>query len=339
MVEGALAQDESPSTHARSAVSVSQAPVLSVLIVNWNTRELTLACLRSLFEQTRDTPFEAVLVDNGSADGSAAAIAREFPRVRLLAETVNHGFAAANNLAARAAAGEYLLLLNTDTLVLDGAVDTLMRFARAEPSARIWGGRTLFADGSLNPMSCWNRITPWGVFCSATGLTNRFPNSARFNPEGMGGWQRDTTRPVDVVSGCFFLIETALWRELSGFDPAFFMYGEENDLCARARAAGARPMFTPDAAIVHYGGASEVRRTDTIVYILGARVGLARRQIAGLRGWSTRRMMLLAAGWRALAYGIGARTGRERLRAPAAQWREVWARRGEWKHGPPPRAL
>ncbi|MFN5759813.1 MAG: glycosyltransferase, partial [Sphingomonadaceae bacterium] len=105
-------------------------PLLSILMVNWNTRAMTLACLRSIYVQTERTPFEIILVDNGSTDGSANAIVHDFPAVRLLAEDKNHGFAHANNLAAAQARGQYLLLLNTDTLVLDQAIDRLVDFAQ-----------------------------------------------------------------------------------------------------------------------------------------------------------------------------------------------------------------
>ena len=146
-------------------------PELSIIVVNWNTREITLECLRSLYRETRDTDFEVLLVDNGSADGSADAIAAEFPQVRLLREAVNHGFAKANNIAAELARGRYLLLLNSDTVVLDLAIDKLMHFARATPQAGIWGGRTLFGDRRLNPSSAWGKVTPWSTLCFALGLT------------------------------------------------------------------------------------------------------------------------------------------------------------------------
>jgi GT2 family glycosyltransferase len=310
-------------------------PALSILMVNWNTREMTLACLRSLYAQTERTPFEVILVDNGSADGSAEAIAREFPQVRLIAESENHGFAKATNMAAEAARGRYLLLLNTDTIVLDQAIDRLVEFAAAHPAAGIWGGRTLFADGSLNPTSCWARITPWSTFCFAVGLSALAPRSALFNPEGLGGWARDSMRQVDIVSGCFFLIEADRWRALGGFDPAFFMYGEEADLCARARAAGARPLITPDAAIIHYGGASAVKRANTISYIFGARIGLVRRQLSGVGRAFAWAMSVLTVWWRATLYGLAARLAPGgRFATPASEWSETWRRRADWRDGP-----
>ena len=127
--------------------ALPEAPVLSILVVSYNTRDMTLECLRSVIAQTR-TPFELIVLDNASSDGSAEAIAVEFPDITLLAETRNHGFARANNIAAEHAKGEYLLLLNPDTIVLDGALDKLLTFARRAPDARIWGGRTVFARWS-----------------------------------------------------------------------------------------------------------------------------------------------------------------------------------------------
>lgn len=309
-------------------------PAVSVLVVSYGTRTMTLACLASLFAQT-EAPLEAIVVDNASADGSAEAIAEAFaqePRLTLLAEAENHGFARANNLAAAQARAPRLLLLNPDTVVLDGAVDRLLAFAEARPEAGVWGGRTLFADGRLNPSSCWARPTLWSAFCRTAGLTGAFRGSERFNPEAYGGWARDEEREVDIVSGCFLLIDRSLWDRLEGFDPAFVMYGEEADLCLRARAFGARPRITPEAAIVHHGGASETERADRVARILRGKAGVIRRHVPGLRGraalWLNRVWPLTR--W-AAATLMGALPGRKA--ETAAVWREVWRRRAEWAEG------
>ena len=126
-------------------------PTMTVVVVSYNTRAMTLECLASLYAQTR-AAFEVIVVDNASTDGSAAAIAEAFPQVRLLAERTNHGFAPAHDLAVPLARGRWILLLNPDTVILDGAVDRLLAFAEATPGAMIWGGRTLYADRSLNPI-------------------------------------------------------------------------------------------------------------------------------------------------------------------------------------------
>jgi GT2 family glycosyltransferase len=305
---------------------------VSVLLVNWNTREMTLECLRSLYAETRRTRFECLVMDNGSKDGSAEAIAREFPQVRLQAETENHGFGKATNLQVAVARAPLVLLLNTDTLVLDGAVDKLVAFARANPGARIWGGRTVFADGSENTSSAWRRITPWSSICFALGLRAMFPGSRLFDPERID-FRTGRPEPCDIVVGCLLLIEKAFWNELGGFDPAFFMYGEETDLCLRAGAAGARPLVTPDATIVHYGGASATSNGNKAVQLFEARMRLSSRHQRGLSRATCRGAHLFAAFLRMAGYSLKAklRPG-ERTRQAAEQWRIVWQRRSEWRH-------
>ena len=312
---------------------------LSILVVSYNTRELTLAALHSVVRETRHTRYEIIVVDNASSDGSADAIAAEFPQVRLFAIPENIGFAAANNRASVAARGEYLLLLNPDTLVLDSAIDRLVDFARREPLAKIWGGRTLYADGRLNPSSCWGRITMWNLFCRASGLTGIFKSSEILNGEAYGDWQRDRVRSVDIVSGCFFLIRRQDWQGLGGFSPLFFMYGEEADLCLRARAGGARPMITPEATIVHLGGASERARTGKMIRLLAAKATLIERHFSGASRFLAH---LLLAAWpvsRWLAYRLGyALAGTDHYRESMAAWAEIWTARGQWSGGYPMRA-
>lgn len=314
----------------------SAEPALSIIIVSYNTREMTLACLRSVFAETR-TPFEIIIVDNASPDGSADAVAAEFlpecaPKLTLLAEMKNHGFAQANNLAVERARGRYLLLLNPDTLVLDGAIDTLVAFAEARPEARIWGGRTFFGNMELNPASCWRRMTLWGLVSQATGLHKIFRNSPVFNPEAYGGWDRSTERQVDIVAGCFLMISRDDWRVLGGFHPDFFMYGEEADLCLRAsEVLGARPRITPEAKIVHYAGASEKVRADKMVRLLCAKMLLISRHFpSALRGPGR----TLLAAWplsRLLALSVLSRlTGRPSWCEGAQSWAKIWARRREW---------
>jgi len=310
-------------------------PLVSVIVVSYNTREMTLACLRSLASETT-VEREVIVVDNASSDGSARAIAAEFPQVRLIAESVNHGFARANNIAACEATGRYLLLLNPDTVVLDGAVDRLIEFATRTPKASIWGGRTLFGDRSLNPASCWRRMTAWSATCRTFGLDAAFPTSRWLNVEAYGGWDRDDERAVDIVSGCFFLIDRHLWDRLGGFDLSYEMYGEEADLCHRARAVGARPRITPEATIVHYGGASEAVRSDKHVRLIRAKITLARRHLRGARRvWAVWMLRLWPLSrWIAAAVLTRVPVGPDTQRI-RDDWRAVWSDRSVWWDGYP----
>jgi len=224
-------------------MSETPAPLLSIIVISYNTRDMTLASLASIYAQTT-TPFEVIVVGNASSDGSAEAIAADFPQVTMLAETVNHGFGRAHHVAMPHAVAPMVLLLNPDTVVLSGAVDKLLAFAVLRPEAGIWGGRTLHADGRLNPASCWWRMTLWSLFCRTSGLSAVFAGSGVFNPENIGHWPRDAERRVDIVSGCFLLIGRDTWDQLGGFDPVFHMYGEEADLCLRGIAKGLQPMIT-----------------------------------------------------------------------------------------------
>ncbi len=309
---------------------------VSIIVVSYNTREMTLEALQSVKRETQSTRYELLVVDNNSHDGSAEAIRENYPEAHVIALSKNIGFAAANNLAAIKASGRYLLLLNPDTIVKDRAIDKLVNFATDTPEAKIWGGRTHFGDGTLNPSSCWNRMTLWNCLCRATGLTGLFANSEIFNSETFGAWQRNTMRQVDIVSGCFFLIKRDFWNTLSGFDPTFFMYGEEADLCLRAKALGAAPMITPDATIIHYGGASETAQEHKLIKLLAAKATLIKRHfrpqqialgLALLKTWPRSRK---------LAFWLMAKaTGKTTWANNAAIWQAVWDQRERWQDGWP----
>lgn len=306
---------------------------LTVIIVSYNTRDLTIAAVRTLLATTVTTRISVVVIDNASSDGSAEAVAATFPDVTLIRSAKNLGFAQANNVVAQDATSEFLLLLNPDTECHEGAVDNLMEFARTHPGAGIWGGRTVFRDGSLNIASCWRRITPWSMFCLTVGLTAVFPRSRLFNAEAYGAWKRDTVRDVDIVSGCFFLVRRDLWTSLGGFDLRYFMYGEEADLCLRARRVGFVPMITPDAKIMHLVGAASTKKARQRVLVSKARVTLIRDHWPG---WQVPIGVCLMWLWGALRFGaaqtlapVSGESGRNR----ASYWAEIWAERKDWLQG------
>lgn len=308
-------------------------PELSIVIVSYNTREMTLACLASVYEQTR-VPFEVIVVDNASTDGSVEAIKAAFPHLCLLAESVNHGFAPAHNVALPLCRAPWLLLLNPDTVVLDSALDKLLSFARLMPEAGIWGGRTLYADGQLNPSSCWGRMTLWSTLCRTTGLSGLLPWSNLFNSEAIGDWPRDTIREVDIVTGCLFLIRRETWDKLGGFDPIFNMYGEEVDLCLRARAIGLRPHITPEATIIHHGAASDNVRPDKVVRLMRAKIELIKRHFPVTTRWMGYHLLRIWPLSRALSFSLAGRlTGRAEFIDRGREWNVVWQRRREWQDG------
>jgi GT2 family glycosyltransferase len=314
-------------------VALAGDPELTVIIVSYNTRDLTLKALRTLFATTARTRMRVVVFDNASGDGSADAVAAEFPEVALIRSDENVGFARANNIVAESASTDWLLLLNPDTETHDGAVDALLAFGRAHPEGGIYGGRTVFPDGRLNIASCWNRITLWSAFCAAVGLRAAFPGSALFNPEAMGGWARDSVRCVDIVSGCFLLIRRELWSRLGGFDLRYFMYGEEADLCLRARRLGFQPMITPGAEIMHLVGAASASRADKLVLVAKARTTLVRDHWPAWKVPLGLLLMWLGAGVRLLVALLLRCLGSARAEPRFALWSAFWSQRRAWLRG------
>jgi len=305
---------------------------LSVLIVSYNTRDLLRDCLRSVYEETRDLRFEVLVVDNASTDGSADMVAAEFPEVQLLRSSENLGFARANNRAAEHASGAYVLLLNPDTRVHDGALQRLVAFARRHPEHGLYGGRTLAADGEVDPSSCWGQPSLWSLLCFAAGLSTIFKRSRWLDPESLGRWPRDSVREVGVVTGCLCLAPRAVWDELGGFDDRYFMYGEDTDLSLRARRAGYRPVVTPDATVTHLVGASSARRAEKKVLVFRGIATLLRQRWSPLRRVPGLGLLAGGVALRALGSRLGARPadGKE-----AGFWSEVWSRRGVWWPGYP----
>lgn len=314
---------------ASSLPADAAAPEVTVIVVSYNTRELTLKALETLFANSPGLAMRVVLFDNASHDGSAEAVHAQFPQVECIANPENLGFAKANNLVAETATTPYVCLLNPDTETHPGAIANLLAFAKAHPEAGIVGGRTVFPDGSLNPTSCWSKMTPWSLFCQTVGLTQKFRHSPLFNSEGMGGWKRDTVREVDIVTGCFLLCETGLWRRLGGFNLRYWMYGEDADLALRARKLGYRPMITPDAQIMHIVGASTKRHADKVCAVMRAKATLVRDH------WSAPMVPVgIAQLWLwALARRIGASLTRSAEQSD--RLKQIWRQRHDWLAGFP----
>jgi GT2 family glycosyltransferase len=299
---------------------------VSIVIVSYNTRDWLGRCLSSVDAAAVQNNVEIILVDNASRDGSADYVAQEFPQVRVFRNAENAGFARAVNQGARHASGEYLLLLNPDGLLKPGAIDKLVAFTRANPQYVICGGRTVTPDGDMDPKSCWGAPTLWSVFCNSSMLSTLFPGSRLFDPEALGSFKRDHARPVDIVTGCLLMASLADWQSLGGFDEAYFVYGEDADLCMRATAKTGRACaITPEAEMVHAVGASSASRPDKLELLLKGRIGLVRRH---MRGWKK------TFGTALIVWGVWLRALMERAGAKQnSNWTEVWRRRERWREG------
>ncbi len=225
---------------------------LSIIIVNWNTRDLLAQCLESLNVKTLERwNVETFVVDNASTDGSPAMVRARFPWVTLIENAENVGFARANNQALRQAAGKYVVLLNSDTEVQPGALQTLVEFMEAHPEAGACGPRLLNGDGSLQP-SCHPLLTPGREFWRLLFLDKLWPRATYSQHH----WDLQTPRPVEVIKGACLLLRRAALDQVGLLDEQYFMYTEEMDLCARLLQAGWRNYWVPQAEVVHYGEAS-----------------------------------------------------------------------------------
>ncbi len=207
---------------------------LSVIIVNYNTAGLLAKCLRSIqADAPRKT--EIVVVDNASRDRSVQLIREKFPDVRLIANNHNAGFAKANNQAAKSTTGRYLYFLNPDTELKSGALRAMCNFMDSHPDIGLAGTRIVNPDGSPQP-----------------SVDNHYPGERYAK-----GDLKDLKGEIAWVLGASMIMDRGLFEELRGFDEAFFLYGEEQDLCLRVREAGFRIGYIPDAVVVHWGGKSE----------------------------------------------------------------------------------
>lgn len=242
-----------PMHHARDddrgIPSMNDAPVLSILVVNWNTRELLLALLQRLFDRPR-LPFEVIVADNQSADGSAEAAAAAFPLAIVLPQPKNGGFSYGVNRGLERARGRWILLLNTDAEATWDQLECLVRAAEREPGVAVFGPRITDEHG-ITQSSAWPRHLPRHYLPTALFLGRFFTPAAP-----------TTATDVDCVSGCVFLIRAEVLAQVGGFDERFFMYYEEADFCERVRQAGHRLRWLPEASFVHEGGLSAAQAAE-----------------------------------------------------------------------------
>lgn len=228
--------------------------VLSIIIVNWNTRELLAKCLKSVSDEVQALDplrVETLVVDNASTDSSAQMVQEQFPWVQLIENQTNVGFAHANNQAIRQSSGRYVLLLNPDTEVKPGALETLVHFMEAHPPAGAAGARLLNPDGSLQP-SCYPAPTLSGEFWLLFHLDVLWP----YGTYRMADWDLDEHRAVDVIQGACLILRQKALDQIGLLDEGYFIYSEEVDFCHRLQKADWRLYWVPQAQVVHYGGQS-----------------------------------------------------------------------------------
>ena len=262
---------------------------LSIIVVSWNTRDILADCLCSVYEHPPTVPFELIVVDNASSDGSADMVRQQFPQARLIASEENLGFAQGNNLAVPLCQGEHILLLNPDTVVKPHALQTLVDFLDQHPQAGAVGSMLLNPDETLQP-SC--HPAPklsrelWRLF----HLDTVYP----YGRYHMHRWSTSQPREVDVIQGASLLVRKEILDKIGFLDGDYFMFSEEVDLCFRLQKAGWKLYWEPASRVIHLGGQS-TRQVATEMFLqlylgklkyfrkhYGARAGAAYKLILGV---------------------------------------------------------
>ena len=244
---------------------------LSIVILCWNDLRVIRDCLQSIYATTHSTDFEVIVSDNGSTDGSVEYIRKEYPQTRVIENGVNLRFAKGNNVAIRASRGEYVLILNPDTIIHEGALDGMVRFADEHPDAGAFGCRVQSVDGSFQPV-VRPLHTPRSEWCWALGIGQLAHLSEWFHAGAYVNWHGETERTAGWLAGCFILARGELLRQLGGFDEQFFYYYEDTDLCRRIWESGHSILYTPKFSITHLGGQSTINRFNPVAFAVDGEI-------------------------------------------------------------------
>ncbi|MBD2355699.1 glycosyltransferase family 2 protein [Tolypothrix sp. FACHB-123] len=224
---------------------------VSIILVNYNGIDVLPDCLNSINKFINIPNYEIIIVDNNSSDGSPELVADKYPHIRLIRQSQNRGFGAGNNAGAKVANGEFLFLLNTDTILKSDILPHLLELMYANPKVGIIGTKLLNLDGSLQ-ISVSPSIGIKGEY-QARKLHQAAQNTAHLN---LLEQKFQEIQEVDIVVGAAFFIRASLFHTLGGFDENFFMYFEESDLCQRAQNQGYKIIYTPHVSLIHLKGYS-----------------------------------------------------------------------------------
>ena len=239
--------------------------MVSALIVSHNVKDLLLQCLRA-FYATSDVPVEVVVVDNRSTDGSAAAATAEFPKATVLLEQKNLGYGRAANIGLERCQGRFVLLLNPDATVDPQAVGRLSDFLMTRPEAGAVGPRLLMPDGSLDPDCRRSFPVPSTLFYRTVGLSRLFPKSPRFGRHNMGHLDASDVHEMDAGTADCLLLRKAAIDRIGFFDPRYFMFGEDIDLCYRLKLGGWKVFYLPTARATHHKRAATTKAQREALY-------------------------------------------------------------------------
>lgn len=308
-------------------------PIISVIIVNWNSKDFLRQCLTSLFAQCGSVPLEIIVVDGASFDGCGEMLASEFPSVIFIQSPDNVGFARANNLGARSARGQYLLLLNPDTLFQEDSIRIMLEGLQSLPQAGAVGCRLLNADGTLQTTSVLTFPTILNQVFDSDYLRTRFRSWKIWGVAALYAQPQQATE-VEVISGACILIRRELFEKVGGFSKEYFMYSEDVDLCYKIRRRGQPAYYFPGTSLIHYGGGSSDQAVSNFATVMMRRsTYLYLKLNHGIaRALTYRAAMTLTALARLLAIAPLSLFGNRIVRRSAASMRKWYAVLG-WSLG------
>jgi len=240
---------------------------LSIIIVNWNSRDFLQKCIASILDAKIKSRHEIIVIDSGSFDGSCEMVKQCYPQVKFIQSEVNLGFAKANNAAFKASSGSHVLFLNPDTEVINSALDIMFEQVQKLPKAGAIGCKHLNADGSVQTDCIQSFPTILNQLLNSEFLMVLFPNSRLW---GMASLFGTTTGPteVDVISGACIMMKRSVFERIGQFSEDYFLYAEDLDLCYKAGQAGYKNYYVPDATIFHFGGRSTQQRPSDFAVVL-----------------------------------------------------------------------
>ena len=225
---------------------------LSIIIVNYNTVDLTQTCLQSIIaSKSGNYTIEIIVCDNGSADDSVGVIQKEFPGVLLIQNRRNVGFAAGNNIGMKKSKGRYILLLNSDTVVSKDTLYNMLTYMDEYTDAGVSTCKLFLPDGGIDPACHRGFPTPWASLTYMIGLERLFPGSRFFAQYHQGYKNLHTIHEVDCISGAFFMVRREVIQSAGFLDEAYFMYGEDLDWCYRIKKAGWKIFYNPSVSVLH----------------------------------------------------------------------------------------
>jgi len=267
---------------------------LSIVIVNYNVKQFLSQCLDSIYQSKTNFGFEVIVIDNQSSDSGEAEILNQFPKVRWINNDENLGFGKANNVGFQVARGTYTLILNPDTVLRSDTLEKSIDYLKSHPEVGGLGIQGIDGSGRFLPESKRALPTPLVALWKISGLSALFPTSKTFAKYHLGHLSKDENHEVDILVGCYMMVPTKLLLEVGGFDPRYFMYGEDIDLSYELQKTGKKNVYFAESKIIHYKGESTKRGSLNYVRMFyQAMILFAQKQFSGGAAWAYKSLIYL----------------------------------------------